>query len=292
MHTRALGTTGLQVPALGLGAGSLGDPALPESRVRAVLDRALALGVTLIDSAPSYGLSEARIGRWLGPRRQDVLLSTKVGYGVPGVPDWTPRAVTAGVDAALTRLGTDWLDLVHLHSCTAETLAWGGVLEALDDARQAGKVRVVSYAGDGAGVDHAVRSGLVGAVMPSASVLDQGFLRTGLGAAKDRGLGVVAKRPLATAPWRHRGPPGATDQRTYWDRLQALGLDFGPDWPGIALRFVAFTWGIDAVLTGTTDPEHLAQSAAAVALGPLPDAQRRAIEDAWSTHGCAWPPVV
>ena len=95
----AFGKQGFSVPPLGLGAGSIGDPALNDARVGALLDQALDLGITLIDTARSYSLSEERIGRHLAHRRHQFVLSTKVGYGIPGHQDWTYGCVAAGVDA-------------------------------------------------------------------------------------------------------------------------------------------------------------------------------------------------
>ncbi len=98
---RAFGKQGFSVSALGLGAGPIGDPALDEAQVGALLNQALDLGITLIDTARSYGLSEERIGRHLAHRRHQFILSTKVGYGIRGHKDWTYACVSAGIDAAL-----------------------------------------------------------------------------------------------------------------------------------------------------------------------------------------------
>src|SRR5207249_2921445 len=121
---------------------------LPEPVAERLLNQVLDLGLNLIDTARGYGLSEVRIARYLGPRRQEIVLSTKVGYGVLGVKDWTGDAVRLGIDEALQTLQTDWIDIVHLHSCSLEVLQRGEVITALDDARQAGKVRVAAYSGE------------------------------------------------------------------------------------------------------------------------------------------------
>ena len=76
---RPFGDTGLTVPVLGFGAGGIGDPALSERDAETLLNSVLDLGVGLIDTARSYGLSEERIGRHLARRRGDFVLSTKVG---------------------------------------------------------------------------------------------------------------------------------------------------------------------------------------------------------------------
>jgi aryl-alcohol dehydrogenase-like predicted oxidoreductase len=88
---RPLGSTGLNVAPLGLGGGPLGDLGLADADAARVIDAALDAGVDLIDTAPSYGASEDRLGRALRGRRDQVVLVTKGGYGVPGVPDWSPR---------------------------------------------------------------------------------------------------------------------------------------------------------------------------------------------------------
>ena len=87
MLLRPYGSTGLQVPALGFGAGQIGDASRDEGEVRRLLNTELDLGVTLIDTARGDGLSEERIGRHLAHRRGEFVLSTKVGYGIQGLPD-------------------------------------------------------------------------------------------------------------------------------------------------------------------------------------------------------------
>ena len=110
MISRDLGNTGLTVTVLGFGAMQVGDPRIPEADAGRILNEALDMGIGLIDTARSYGLSEERIGRHISARREDFVLSTKVGYGVEGHPDWTPGCVRQGIDDARTRLNTDTLD--------------------------------------------------------------------------------------------------------------------------------------------------------------------------------------
>src|SRR5262245_33594021 len=93
---RPLGSSGLSVSILGLGGGHIGGD-MEEAEVEALLHEGLDRGVNLVDTAPSYGRSEERIGRLLHHRRDEVVLSTKGGYGVPGVQDWTAQALTQGI---------------------------------------------------------------------------------------------------------------------------------------------------------------------------------------------------
>ena len=281
MELRPFGRTGLTVPILGFGAGHVGDPALPEAEVGRLLHGALDLGVTLIDTARSYGLSEERIGRHLAGRRDEFVLSTKVGYGIPGYDDWTFPVIAAGVDAALGRLRTDGIDVVHLHSCPLAVLERGEVVAALQAAVAAGKVRVAAYSGDNAPLAWAIESGAFGSVETA--------IERALPAAGERGLGVIAKRPAANAPWRFAERPAATDIALYWERWRALGLDPGPyDWTELALRFAAWQDGVHCAIVGTSRLEHLRQNVEQVAKGPLPAATTAAIRAAFRTHGAGW----
>jgi aryl-alcohol dehydrogenase-like predicted oxidoreductase len=275
------GATGLRVGRIGLGAGPLGDPALDERDVDRLIGTALDLGIDLIDTARSYGVSEDRLGRHLEGRRERVVLSTKVGYDMPGVADWTGPCIDAGVDAALRRLRTDRIDIVHLHSCPVETLQRGDVIDALDRARVAGKIRVAAYSGDNAALDHAVATGVFGSIQCSLSVCDQAALESAVPRARDVGLGVIAKRPLANVAWRAPDSP-------YAERWRALALDLGElSAHELAVRFAAFSTGAHAILIGTRSADHLRDNVTAVAAGPLPAAVVEQVRAAWRRH--AWP---
>jgi aryl-alcohol dehydrogenase-like predicted oxidoreductase len=289
VELRPLGKTGMSVSAVGLGAGRIGGPETTEADVDRLVGGALDAGVTLIDTARSYGLSEERLGRALAGRRERVVLSTKVGYGVPGVPDWTDRSVTDGVDAALLRLRTDRLDVVHLHSCELAVLERNGVAEALRSAVQAGKVRVSAYSGEGEALLWAVRSGLFGAVQCSVSVVDQAALDGAVAQAAARGIGVLGKRALGNAPWRFDARPPEPDVAEAWDRFRALRPDAGGlGWPALFTRFAAFAPGVSAVLVGTASLAHLREATGAVEQGPLDPARLASLRGAFAGAGRGW----
>ena len=173
MLRRPFGNSGLQVPALGFGAMQIGDPQLADSHAGRLLNHVLDAGLTLIDTARSYGMAEERIGRHLARRRDEFVLSTKVGYGVAGVPDWTYECILRGVDDARTRLQTDVIDIVHLHSCGQAVLEAGEVTHALAQCRAEGKIRVAAYSGDDAPLQYALASGQFDAIQASVNVCDQ-----------------------------------------------------------------------------------------------------------------------
>ena len=291
MDTRTLGQTGLNVSPLGFGAMHLNDERVSEQDAGRLLNQVLDLGVNLIDTARGYGLSEERIGRHLAHRRQDFVLSTKVGYGIEGVPDWSHACIMAGVDAALARMRCEVLDIVHLHSCPLHTLEQGEVITALEDCKRAGKLRVVAYSGDNAELDWAIQSRRFGSVQTSISVCDQVNLTQWLPALEQANMGVIAKRPLAGAVWRMSTRPEAHAEGAYWDRWQAMALEQAvpqADWNELALRFTAHLPGVTSSIVGTAKLAHFEQNLAAVAKGPLPDAQRALMRAAFLRHECAW----
>ena len=290
MQLRPFGRTGLHVPLLGFGAMQLGDPRIAEDDAARLLNAVVDAGVTLLDTARSYGLSEERIGRHLAHRRGDFTLSTKVGYGVPGVPDWTYDCIVRGVDAARDRLRTDVIDIVHLHSCGLETLRAGEVTDALSWCVAAGKVRVAAYSGDDAALAHAVGSRAFGSVQASVNLCDQQSLPM-LQRARSRGMGTIAKRSLAGRPWVAAAVPDDDVHREYHRRFQALRPEFGfepDDWDALALRFAAYADAVDCVIVGGSSAQHVQRNLAAVAAGPLEPGLRAAIRDAFAKLGTDW----
>jgi aryl-alcohol dehydrogenase-like predicted oxidoreductase len=288
MLLRPLGKTGLSVSALGLGAGGIGDPELSEAVVEELLETALDLGINLIDTARSYGSSEERIGRHLSRRRSEFVLSTKGGYGVDGESDWTGAAVSAGIDRALRVMQTDYLDVFHLHSCPRETAMREDIRRALELAKEAGKILVIGFSGEGDALAAAIRAGTFGCVECSVSLFDQANLDDTILRATHGGIGVIAKRSVANAVWRHVSWPD-DDDAEYWERMQAMQLDPGADgWLDLALRFSAFAPGVSAALVGTANLAHLVQAAEIVERGDIAHTQRRRIEASFAVKSRGW----
>lgn len=291
MRRRPFGGTGLEVPVLGFGAMQVGDRSLPEQDAARVLHAALDAGLTLIDTARSYGLAEERIGRHLAARRDEFLLSTKVGYGIDGVADWSYDCVIAGVDAARERLRTDVIDIVHLHSCGVETLIEGEVTRALLRSAELGKLRVVAYSGDGEALRCAAADGSFRGLQVSVNLCDQQGLRL-IEDARSRGVGSIAKRPLAGRPWALGSPPDDPVHLEYWRRFAELRAVTGArpaDWDALALRFAAYAPGVDCCIVGGTDVRHIFRNAEIAAAGPLAEPEFSALRDAFARVGSQWP---
>jgi aryl-alcohol dehydrogenase-like predicted oxidoreductase len=137
---------------VGLGTNNFGMK-LDLEQSRAVVHAALDCGVTLIDTADSYGASEERLGEVLQGNRDDVLIATKFGsdvrrLGLDNGADWGARGsrryIRRAVESSLRRLRTDWIDLYQMHrpdplTPIEETLA------ALDDLVREGKVRYLGH---------------------------------------------------------------------------------------------------------------------------------------------------
>lgn len=289
LKPRPFGNTGLSVSALGFGAGHIGDPAQPEKDIEKLLHAVVDHGITLIDTARSYGLSEKRIGTYLFGRRGEVVLSTKLGYGIPGTEDWTGPCITAGVEAALQLLRTDYLDIVHLHSCPLEVLQRVDILRALQDAVSAGKIRVPAYSGDNEALEYAVDTGVFRSIQTSVNICDQRAIDTTVARADARDMGVIAKRPAANAPWRFTERPVGHYGEMYWVRLKEMKIDVGRlPMPEVALRFAAYAPGVDSCLIGTSNLKHLKEDLAAVAKGPLPEEFVKHIRTAFHREDRGW----
>jgi aryl-alcohol dehydrogenase-like predicted oxidoreductase len=288
LEQRAFGETGLTVSAIGLGAGQIGERDVTEEQAAGVLHAALDEGVTLIDTAHGYGSSEERIGRHLAGRRDEFVLSTKGGAGVEGHDDWSPGALAASIDLSLRRMRTDRVDVFHLHSCPVEVLRRGDLQDVLDTAVAGGKVRVAAYSGDNAPLALAASSGRFGSIETSVSIADRWNLRHVVG--RDARLGVIAKRPIANAPWRFPERPVGHYAELYWERLRELALDPGDlEWAELALRFTAYAPGVHSAIVGTAQLENLRSNVLLAERGPLPGDVLAHLDDAWQRVGADWP---
>lgn len=265
-----LGNKQLKVSKIGFGAGQIGDDKLSEDHVGHLLNYCFELGLNIFDSARGYGLSEERIGRHLSWRRNDIMLSTKVGYGIDGVQDWSYDAVYRGVIESCHRMRTSWVDMVHLHSCSKEILQQGDVLSALERAKSEGLIRCIAYSGENEDLSYAVHCGRIDVFQFSSNVFET-YTRTHLMSTINKdGAGMIGKRTLGNAPWRFSEVPVGNYAEGYWHRLKEMQLSFSDDdLADIVLRYGVFHSGVHCSLIGSTTPNHVLQNIQAIERGPL-----------------------
>ena len=287
LEHRPYGRTGLNVSALGLGAAQLGNAQLSEPEAAALLAAAVDAGICLIDTAPSYGLSEQRIGRHLAPRRNEIVLSTKLGYGVDGIEDWTGACITAGIEQALRVLRTDRIDIAHLHSCPQATLARGDVVDALERGKREGKIRAMAYSGENQDLAFALSMRRFDGFMASLNFCDQRVITESL--PRLDGCGFIAKRPSANHPWRFQQRPLGDYCEAYWLRWQAMRLSsHGMPWGELAIRFALSVPGVAGAIVGTGSIAHLRQNIEWAARGPLTNAIVDELRSGFASHDDHW----
>ncbi len=294
LKRRPFGSTGLEVTPLGFGGAEIGYLEADDDQVRGVLDRALDLGVNVIDTAACYRGSEAAIGRAVAERRDEFVLISKCGHGVEGDdrPTFSKSLIAGSIDRSLRRLQTEVIDVMLLHSCGLDRLEGGEPIEALLDAKRAGKVRFVGYSGDNEPAAWAADHAEFDVIETSINLADQANIDRVLPKCREAGKGVIVKRPVANACWRSRDEQRGVYKdyaSEYARRFAAMGLDAGElgfeagDWPQIALRFALAQPGVDTLIVGTTNPDHLRQNVAFAAAGPLLDAAVARIREAFVT---------
>src|SRR5262249_14884925 len=160
---------------------------------------------------------------------------------------------------------------IQLHSCSLETLRKDEVIQALEQARERGLARYIGYSGDGAAARYAVECGRFDTLQTSVSIADQEAIEGTLPLAIARQMGVIAKRPLATAPGQYEKNPTEPYYQAYWSRLKTLDYPFlnaaSETAAGTALRFTLSVPGVHTAIVGTTRPERWQENAALLEAG-------------------------
>jgi aryl-alcohol dehydrogenase-like predicted oxidoreductase len=274
-----------------------------EATAAEMLDKALAAGVTRIDTANAYmqGRTEEMLGQLLTSRRDEVELASKVGMPHPDAGDNAPLsavAVQKCVDASLRRLRTDRLDLLYLHQPDRQTRL-EETLGAVADLVRTGKVLGLGVSNYAAWqiADVEVAADSVGAPRPTVAQQLYNLLARRIEEeytefARVHGLQTMVYNPLGGGllTGRHAFGQPPTDGRfgssalsamytdRYWNermfdavgRLQAVADSVGISVAELALRWVAHRGEVDALLLGGSRTTQLTDNLAALARGPLP----------------------
>jgi aryl-alcohol dehydrogenase-like predicted oxidoreductase len=296
MQKRKLGSTGPEVSIVGLGGNNFAHRIDFEAS-RLVVEKALDLGITLIDTADNYGNkggSEEFLGRILGSRRKDVVLATKFGLQMDDdgkLRGASRRYAMQAVEASLRRLKTDWIDLYQVHFPDPRTPI-EETLRALDDLVKSGKVRFIGCSNFAAGqleeamgVSRQHRLSSFVTCQDEYNLLVRGVEKDRLPVMRQHGLSLLPYFPLAsgllTGKYRQNAPlpPGsrlagrvprgkdAFLNARNWGIVEALS-DFAAKRDHTLLE-LAMSWlasrpFIGSVIAGATRPEQVEQNIAAV----------------------------
>jgi aryl-alcohol dehydrogenase-like predicted oxidoreductase len=295
---RALGNSGLLVSTIGLGCNNFGRPKTltqTQAGTDAVIHAAIDAGITLFDTADIYGgergLSETLMGNSLKGRRGEIVLATKFGMDMAGTngPDWGARGsrryIRLAVEASLTRLQTDWIDLYQLHRPDGITPI-DETLTALDELIQEGKVRYIGHSNlSGWQIADAEYRAQLGrhpkfiSAQNEYSLLVRGVEQEVLPAVNEYGLGFLPFFPLFNGLFtgKYSQGSGPADGRLTVIRPEALD---GVPWDAMA-KYQAFCderevtmleatmgWflaqrGVSSVIAGATKPAQVVQNVAA-----------------------------
>ena len=295
MDFRNVGRSGLRVSLVGLGCNNFGGR-IDFEATKHVVHRALDAGITLFDTADTYGNrghSESFLGELLGDRRKDIVLATKFGMAMDdaGVKKGASRRyLMSAVEASLARLRTDWIDLYQLHQADPLTPI-EETLRALDDLVAQGKVRYIgcsNLAGwqvaDAAWTSRHHGLASFACAQDEYSLLDRGHERHLFPALSAFGMGVLPYYPLAggllTGKYRREAPMPEGARLSYtkasadkflternWMRAEALAAFATAR--GRSLTELAFAWLaaqplVSSVIAGATKPEQIDANVKAV----------------------------
>ncbi|MBA3600417.1 MAG: aldo/keto reductase [Acidobacteria bacterium] len=287
MEKRKFGKTDMEVSVLGFGGAEIGfNPKQTQEGVNELLNSALDAGLNLIDTAAGYLKSEQMIGEAVGTRRKEFYLITKCG-ALDGFTrsDWSVKGILATIETSLRDLKTDYLDIAQLHSCDREILKRGEAIEGLQRAQEKGYTRYIGYSGDNEDARYAVEMDIFDSLQTSVSIADQTPIDTNIKLAATKNIGVIAKRPIANAVWRHDSKPDESYHHEYWDRIQKLKFNFLTksleEATATALRFTLSIPGVDTLIVGTTRPQRWQENAKYVAEGKLSGEEYEAIRNRW-----------
>jgi aryl-alcohol dehydrogenase (NADP+) len=320
MRYRKLGSTGLEVSAVTLGCMSFGEAdrgrapwTLTEDASRAIIKDALDAGINCFDTANVYSLgsSEEFTGRALNDMaaREDVVIATKVhGQMRPGPNGGglSRKVIMNEIDASLTRLGTDYVDLYQIHRWDPGTPI-EETLEALHDVVKAGKARYIGassmyswqfskalYLADLNGWTRFV------SMQNHYNLLYREEEREMLPLCEDQGVGVIPWSPLArgrlTRDWDDETARSATDEfgRTLYrdqdretvDKVAEIAEQRGVPRAQVALAWLLHQPVVTSPIVGVTKPGQLADAVAAVDV-ELTDEELKELGSAYEPHSIA-----
>lgn len=313
MQYRQLGRSGLKVSAIGLGGNTFGNGA-DEAQTGRIINRALDIGINFIDTADVYsrGVSEQHVGKAVAGRRQQALIATKVNGRMGDLPNdqgLSRKHIMEGIEASLTRLGTDYVDLYQVHQVDQTTPIYE-TLSTLDDLVRQGKVRYIGCSNFAAwqiceALWAADRKNLTPfvSVQPRYNIFDRAIERELVPFCRQYGIGIIPYSPLAggllTGKYTPGEPPPPDTRAGRNPRMQsqmtaeqigkvsALGKwarEQGHTVGELALAWLLSRLEVSTVIAGATKPEQVDANAKA-AEWALSDADLKQIDEAVGMGG-------
>jgi aryl-alcohol dehydrogenase-like predicted oxidoreductase len=294
MKLRNLGTSGLKVSLVGLGCNNFGSRIDLEAS-RKVVDKALDMGITLLDTSDSYGNrggSETFLGQILGPRRKNVVLATKFSSQMDEegrLKGASRRYIMTAIEASLRRLQTDYVDLYQYHWPDPDT-PLEETLRALDDLVHQGKVRYIGSSNfaawrvaDAHWISRELGIHSFISCQNEYSVLVREAERELIPAMRNFGLGLLPYFPLAsgllTGKYKKGAPPPKDTRFAAWpelarpyqgeeswkkvERLEKFSAERGHTILELAFSWLAARPQVASIIAGATRPEQVEQNARA-----------------------------
>jgi aryl-alcohol dehydrogenase-like predicted oxidoreductase len=279
---KQLGQTDLQVTQLGYGSMGLRGPKTWGVRVvndedaERILNGVLDAGINFIDTAPDYGVSEERIGRFISSRRDEFYLATKCGCAYTQHDDhieiaheWRQEVVERNVETSLNRMQTEYIDLLQFHGGDAETLQRRGLIDQLLRLKEQGTIRFVGMSSKIPDLAGLIRLGVFDSFQVPYSCLSPEHHDL-ITQAAEAGAGIIIRGGIA-----HGGPDAEIQRPALNDVWTSAKLDellpAGMNRAELILRFTLSHPHCHTTIVGTCDSKHLEENLAAAEAGPLPD---------------------
>ncbi len=256
VQQKILGNTGIAVSTLGLGTTKFGrNQALKypkafeipdDQHLSHLLDTARDLGINLIDTAPAYGNSEARLGALLSDSRKNWVIVSKVGeefVNGNSIYDFTPEHAEKSINRSLKQLNTDYIDIVLVHSDGNDVynIEHFGILHFLSELKKQGLIRAFGMS------TKTVEGGILAAQQSDVVMVMYNPIETTeqpvIAKAFELNKGVLIKKALASG--HIQKIPGSDPVKT-------------------SLQFILQEPGISSIILGTLDPVHLAHNVACI----------------------------
>ena len=281
MRYKVLARTGLSVSEISLGTVELGmeyglkeenESSVPaETDARNLLNRAVDSGVNFIDTAAQYGNSEEIIGRALEDRRSEYVLATKCMHRLDEGLDYAAsrRSISESIDQSLSRLRTDYIDLLQVHGrdmleLEERMIRDGAVMEELEKARKAGKIRFTgysSYSEDAALA--AIEDGRWDTLQIACNILDRRYLKCVIPEARKRGVGIIVRSALLKGALTDKNrfmPERLKPLIDHVERLVDIQSATRYSLPEMALRFVLSIPDISTIIVGADRIAYLEEA--------------------------------